>query len=311
MLGFRDSTTRLRRGSHRRPDLTDLPAVLPERWRHRPGHPRPDRHPRDRGGEERSSGSTSRCSSASVTGCPAPCRATSVLVVHRPAGGRSSAAPRGDPVAGRRRDGAHRRRRRRARRRRGDAPRLGRPGGAGAGRARLRRPGLPGRAGPGPGLRDRPGWFEPTGYTVRRVTGEAGSRRSHCRSSHWHSAASRACRPDPRLDDRRAPTRLRAHAAQSRSLRAARRLKHVLRNAARPGPDRAGGPVHRPDRRCRDRREDLRAPRARADRSRRPPARATSRWSWAMVLVWPSSSSCVNLLVDLLQGWLNPKVRLS
>ena len=42
-----------------------------------------------------------------------------------------------------------------------------------------------------------------------------------------------------------------------------------------------------------------------------PPPRATSRWSWGWSSSWPSSSSSLNLVVDLLQGWLNPKVRLS
>ena len=72
---IRDSTTRLRRGPDRRADLTDLPAALPERRRHRPGHPRPERHPRDRRAEE-----------AGARARPAAAAAVRRLGVERPAG---------------------------------------------------------------------------------------------------------------------------------------------------------------------------------------------------------------------------------
>ena len=114
-----------------------------------------------------------------------------------------------------------------------------------------------------------------------------------------------------RLDARRRAPGLRPHAAQPRDPGPPRGLRARAAQLGRPRAERSRHPVHRA---C----SAAPSSSSRCSRSRawgrppcRPRSRATSPSSWASSSSPRSSSLLVNLAVDLLQGWLNPKVRLS
>ena len=156
------------------------------------------------------------------------------------------------------------------------------------------------------------GWFKATGYipltdVLHRLAEQrdaADHRPGHRRYRHDLAAGSRfgARRPVPRL---------RPHAPQPRTQFEPRRLqaRPPQRRWSRARPP--GGAVHRHDRRCGDRRADLRPPGYRfAHRARRPP-QGDIPVVMGIVIITAIIAVVVNLLIDLAQAALNPKVRLS
>ena len=269
----------------RRPRLRDLGrrlhAALPRQRRHRPPHPRPERHAGDRRPEGR--GARPRPAAPRPVLGLADLRApgdlgrswfTGQLVAVERLG-----PPRGHALDRDRRDPRRRDHLRRPRRPRRPSRRLGRRHRAVHLRARLRDPGLPHRPLPRADLRDQPALVQGDRvHPVHDLAHPAGSRRSPCRSSPSRSA------PSPRSRSRcaarcstRSPatTCARSAAAASASNRVV--YKHVLRNAGGPALAILARAVHRPARRRRHRRAGLRPSRARPAHRRRRPPRATSR----------------------------------
>ena len=78
-----------------------------------------------------------------------------------------------------------------------------------------------------------------------------------------------------------------------------------------PGGHRHRHPVRLPARRHPHHRADLLAARARAPTSSRPSTTRTSRRSRAWCWSWPLAFVLINLVVDIIYAYLNPKIRLS